>query len=367
MSANKSLTLRAPVCALLITSLITGCTNTPTINSDDPWESWNRGTQTFNDGFSQTIVKPISAGYSGIVPAFVSESIYNFLSNMNDIGVTINDVLQFKMAQGGMDASRFLVNTSLGIAGFIDVADMIGLPKHNEDFGQTLGVWGVPSGNYLVLPFLGASSPREVAGFLGDMLLNPLTYTVIFAGSSAVFTAINAGTKTAKIFGAETDWIMPGKNADGTFSDHYEFIKNTYQQRREYLVNDGLVLDDFEFQIEPVAENTDKQPHIELLKPAIEITEQSRTEIINDMRAENRESVLKPTGKYGLTIINMKNEWYAKRKASQFIDEGIYAEVIIREGANHKKYQLKVGGFKTKAEAKENKSRIKELLEFDRG
>jgi len=169
---------------------------------------------------------------------------------MNDIGVTLNDFMQLKLAQGGMDASRFLVNTTVGVAGFIDVAKMIDLPKHNEDFGQTLGFWGVPSGNYLVVPFMGASSPREVVGAVGDALMNPLTYTFAFAGSGAAVSAVNAGAKTVDVTDTRADLIPTEKIVDEASVDRYSFIKNAYQQRREYLLHDGNVPEEDELQLE---------------------------------------------------------------------------------------------------------------------
>lgn len=159
-----------------------------------------------------------------------------FFSNIADIGVSINDLLQLKFIQGGMDFSRFLVNSTVGVGGFIDVATEIDLPKHNEDFGQTLGVWGVPSGPYLVLPFWGPSSPRGTAGLIGDAALDPLTYTV-FAGF-----AVSAAGTVADII--DTTDQRAGLMMTETFIDEaainrYEFIKNSYLQHREHLINDG--------------------------------------------------------------------------------------------------------------------------------
>ncbi|MDP1666286.1 MAG: VacJ family lipoprotein [Methylobacter sp.] len=248
---------------LVISSLLWGCTGTPKVNQNDPWQDWNREAQGFNDDFDNAIVKPVTKGYSLITPEFVNDVVANFFSNLKDIGVTINDLLQLKMAQGGMDASRFLINTTAGVGGFIDVAKMIDLPKHNEDFGQTLGFWGVPSGNYLVMPFLGASSPREVVGVLGDALMNPLTYTFVFTGSGAAFSAINAGAKALDVNDTDTDidLIQPEKSADETSIERYDFIKNTYRQRREYLVHDGNVPDEDELQLadESTTESADTQ------------------------------------------------------------------------------------------------------------
>lgn len=236
--------------SLMFTTLLAGCSTTNTKNNQqDPWEHWNRGAQEFNDQLDSTIIKPLAKSYLWVTPKFVNDGITNFFSNINDIGVTVNDLLQFKMLQSGMDASRFLINSTAGVVGFIDVAKMLDLPKHNEDFGQTLGTWGIPSGNYLVLPFFGASSPREVAGSIGDALLNPLTYTFVFAGSGAAVSAINGGSKAVDLTDTRADLIPKEKIVNEASVDRYSFIKNAYQQRREYLLHDGKVpeQDDLEF------------------------------------------------------------------------------------------------------------------------
>lgn len=254
MSMQKTIiNTRLLVSSLVVSSVLGGCASTQKVNENDPWEGWNRGTQDFNDGLDRNVVKPVAKGYLAVTPKFVNDGVTNFFSNLNDIGVTVNDLLQLKMAQGGMDASRFLINTTAGVAGFIDVAKMIDLPKHNEDFGQTLGFWGVPSGNYLVVPFLGASSPREVVGVLGDALLNPLTYTFVFAGGGAAVSAINAGAKTVDVADTRADLIPTEKIVDEASIDRYDFIKNAYQQRREHLVHDGSTSEDDDLLLEDEA------------------------------------------------------------------------------------------------------------------
>lgn len=240
------------VSSLVISSLLGGCSGTAITHKEDPWESWNRGALGFNDDFDNVIMEPMTKSYLLVTPEFVNNGLYNFFSNINDVGVTINDLLQLKVTQTGMDISRFLINSTAGVAGFIDVAEMIDLPKHNEDFGQTLGFWGVPSGNYLVVPFLGASSPREVIGVVGDALMNPLTYTFVFAGTGAALSAINAGAKAANMTTIDTDGVPSEKMVDRSFVNRYEFIKNNYQQRREHLVQDFNVPGE----VEAMAEDT---------------------------------------------------------------------------------------------------------------
>lgn len=233
---------------LLMTSLITtialgGCASTETSVPDqnDPWAGWNRGTQTFNDNLDKAILKPLAKGYQWITPEFVDEGVTNFFSNINDIGVTVNDLLQFKLTQSGMDASRFLINTTAGVGGFVDVAGMIDLPKHKEDFGQTLGYWGVPSGSYLVLPFFGPSSPRDTAGLVGDALFNPLTYVSVFGGAAA--TAATAGSRVVDVTDKRANLMTTEKIVDEGSVDRYDFIKNSYEQNRDYLIHDGNLPD----------------------------------------------------------------------------------------------------------------------------
>lgn len=225
--------------SLVISITLAGCASTATTPDDhsDPWTGWNHGTQTFNDHLDKAVIKPLAQGYDWITPKFVNEGITNFFSNINDVGVTINDLLQFKVTQTGMDASRFLINTTAGVAGFIDVADMINLPKHKEDFGQTLGYWGVPSGNYLVLPFFGPSSPRDAVGLVGDALFNPLTYVSVFGGAAA--NAVAAGARVVDITDQRDHLMTTEKIIDEGSVDRYDFIRNSYEQNREYYIHDG--------------------------------------------------------------------------------------------------------------------------------
>lgn len=237
--------------AVLISFLLTGCATTSK-DDRDPLEGWNRGVQSFNDKFDEYAMKPVAKGYNWIMPEFADQGVSNFFSNLNDISVTINDLLQFKLAQTGMDASRFLVNTVAGVGGLVDVAAMIDLPKHHEDFDQTLGVWGVPAGPYLVLPLLGPSSPRGVSGLIGDAAMNPATYVGFgaFPGmSNGVEAAISTGLYALNAIDKRADNLGTEKIlAEAAGAERYEFIKNAYFQRRNYLVHDGNVPDtDAEF------------------------------------------------------------------------------------------------------------------------
>jgi phospholipid-binding lipoprotein MlaA len=249
MFQNKFILNSALLANLAVGGLLSGCASEPTQPKDE-WEGWNRSVHGFNDDVDRMVLKPIAKGYQEYVPEPVNQGVTNFFGNINDIGITLNDLFQLKMLQGGMDFSRFLINTTAGIGGLFDVASKLDLPKHNEDFGQTLGFWGVPSGNYLVLPLLGPSSPRDAAGLLGDALLNPLTY--ISFGSSAAVGAAITGAKAVEVTDIRADMLSSEKIVDEASVDRYDFIKNAYLQNREYLVYDGNPpeqnLDDFDLE-----------------------------------------------------------------------------------------------------------------------
>lgn len=230
---NKNLLLTS----MAISMALAGCASTQGPNSNDDWHGWNHGAQQFNDTVDKNVLKPVAKGYDAITPKIVDEGITNFFSNLNDVGVTVNDLLQLKFLQGGMDLSRFIINTTAGVGGFIDVAKMVDLPKHNEDFGQTLGFWGVPSGPYLVLPFYGPSSPRDFVGIIGDAALNPLTYVSIFGGW--IGGAVSGGARAVDVVDTRASLMTTEKVVNEGSVNRYDFIKNAYEQRREYLIHDG--------------------------------------------------------------------------------------------------------------------------------
>lgn len=243
--------------SLAIVMALTGCATDK--HPDDPWYGWNHGTQSFNDNVDKYVLKPVAKGYQYVTPEAVDEGITNFFNNINDIGVTVNDMLQFKMLQSGMDVSRFVINTTVGVAGVVDVAGRLDLPKHNEDFGQTLGYWGIPSGNYLVLPFFGPSSPRDTLGLIGDALLNPLTYVSFISGAASAATS---GSRAVDIVDGRSDLLRTEKIIDEASVDRYDFIKNAYQQRREYLVTDGASADDLDLDDDISAGSIDDRNYV---------------------------------------------------------------------------------------------------------
>jgi phospholipid-binding lipoprotein MlaA len=144
----------------------------------DPMESFNRGVHSFNEGFDRAVLKPVAEGYKAVLPSFARTGVRNFFSNVNDVSVLANDILQFKLQQGVSDLMRLSVNTVFGLGGVLDIASEAGLRKHDEDFGQTLGRWGMGSGAYLVLPFFGSSSLRDAVGLGVDSVYSDLVYDI---------------------------------------------------------------------------------------------------------------------------------------------------------------------------------------------
>src|SRR5690554_5844211 len=156
---------------------MTGCATTnQNTSANDPLERYNRAMYKFNDAVDTAIIKPVAKGYDTVVPDPISQGVGNFFSNLDDITVIINDLLQGKFYQAYRDTHRFVLNTTVGVAGIFDVASLSGLNKNDEDFGQTLGVWGAEPGAYVVLPFFGPRNVRDTFGLVGDMFTDPVMY-----------------------------------------------------------------------------------------------------------------------------------------------------------------------------------------------
>jgi len=221
--------LKNPLYILVLLGTLSGCA---TMDNPDPLESFNRGVFAFNEDVDKIVAKPIAETYDTLVPEPIDQGISNFFSNLNDIVVVANDILQLKFKQAASDTGRFLVNSTVGLLGFFDVATGWGMPKHNEDFGQTLGYWGVDSGAYLVLPLLGPSSLRDATGRGVDIFLDPRTY----AGDA---TGVQLGTEAINLIDQRADLLDAEEVLDAAALDNYTYIRDAYLQRRKYLVHDG--------------------------------------------------------------------------------------------------------------------------------
>ncbi|MCA3187978.1 MAG: VacJ family lipoprotein, partial [Cupriavidus sp.] len=152
---------------------LAGCATGPNANPADPLEPFNRGVSTFNDNLDKYALKPVAEGYQDYIPSPVRTAVGNFFSNVSDVYSAANNLLQGKPSRAAEDTMRVAINSVLGLGGLIDIATPAGLPKYKEDFGQTMGVWGVPSGPYLVLPLFGPSSVRDGTGMVVDRFMDP--------------------------------------------------------------------------------------------------------------------------------------------------------------------------------------------------
>ncbi|MEW5789510.1 MAG: VacJ family lipoprotein [Pseudomonadota bacterium] len=198
----------------------------------DPLEPVNRAVHNFNEGFDQVLFKPVAQVYDTLLPDFAKTSVGNFFSNLGDVTVLANDILQFKLEQGSRDFMRLAVNSTFGILGLLDVASEMGLQKHNEDFGQTLGYWGIGSGPYLVLPFIGPSNIRDTAGFLVDT-----EYTDLARNHDDVAT--RNPVLALRVVSRRADLLDAKRAVESAALDEYEFTRDFYLERRKSLVHDG--------------------------------------------------------------------------------------------------------------------------------
>jgi phospholipid-binding lipoprotein MlaA len=238
---------------LLISLLGSGCATVQAPDERDPWEGFNRAAYAFNDDLDRTILKPLAKGYQKVVPEPINNSVTNFFSNLDDVVVLANDLLQFKFEQSLSDLSRITVNTLVGIGGLFDVASHMDLPKHNEDFGQTLGYWGVGSGPYLVIPFLGPSTVRDGLALPVDWQLDPLAQV---EDNNTYWGAIALRTVDSR-----AGLLRASRILDTAALDPYTFMRDAYLQRRQNLVYDGNPpksaideFDPFSEEFDPLAE-----------------------------------------------------------------------------------------------------------------
>ena len=200
----------------------------------DPWEPWNRQVFAFNETVDDWVLRPAAEGYQFVMPPLADRAVTNFFNNLSEVRNFINSVLQLKGEHAVVAAGRFTYNTVFGLGGLFDVATAFDLPERPEDFGQTLGYWGVGSGPYLMLPFLGPSSPRDFTGTATDSLVFPSLWDYAESPDRYYALALNIVDKRADLLKAEG--FVSG--------DSYVFVRNAYLQRREYLINDGKVKSD---------------------------------------------------------------------------------------------------------------------------
>jgi phospholipid-binding lipoprotein MlaA len=214
--------------ALGAAALLSGCATTAT--PKDPFEKFNRAMFSFNDTVDRVALKPAATAYKNVAPSFVQTGVNNFFGNLTDLWSSLNNFAQLKGKDGMNDFMRFAVNSTLGLAGVLDIATPAGMRKHNEDLGQTLGYWGVPSGPYLMLPLLGPSTVRDTAALPGDWWGDSWTHVNDIPWRNGGI-ALRAVDQRASVLDASN-------LLEDAALDRYEFIRDGYMQRRSSKVLD---------------------------------------------------------------------------------------------------------------------------------
>ncbi|MSQ49971.1 MAG: VacJ family lipoprotein [Betaproteobacteria bacterium] len=217
----------------LLALLLAGVAGCATTGGDhhDPLEGFNRAVYSFNDGFDEAVGKPVASAYRDLLPGPLRSGVRNFFANLADLWIGANNLLQGKPADTVTDWARFAFNSTVGIFGLIDVATEIGLEKHDEDFGQTFGRWGVGDGAYLVWPILGSSNVRDSVGLVLDFGLDPVLRHLPVRARNALTVLRATGTRA--------DLLDASRILEEAALDKYVFQRDAYRQRRRNLVYDG--------------------------------------------------------------------------------------------------------------------------------
>ena len=200
----------------------------------DPWEGFNRKVFAFNEFADRYFIKPIAKGYDAVTPRVVDDGLSNMFSNLGEFITLVNDLLQLELGQAGVTSSRLLINSTMGVFGFFEVAEKLHMEKNEEDFGLTFAAWGIPRGPYVVLPFWGPSTVSDAAGLVPAWYVHP-SIGIDHDKTRYTMVAVDLIDRRAGLLKAE----------ELIFGDKYTFIRDAYLQRRTYLINDGEIADDF--------------------------------------------------------------------------------------------------------------------------
>jgi phospholipid-binding lipoprotein MlaA len=213
--------------------LIAGAAGCATVGNDprDPLESINRSMFGFNQSVDEAVLKPVAVAYKNNLPEIVQTGVRNFFSNVADISISVNNLLQGKITDAANDGMRFALNTTIGGFGLLDWASEMGIEKHNEDFGQTLGKWGVGDGPYLVWPLLGPSTARDSVGSIFDIAMDPVGRHTPIAERNSMYVT--------RVVGRRADLLDASRLLEEIALDKYAFMRDAYLQRRRSLIYDG--------------------------------------------------------------------------------------------------------------------------------
>jgi phospholipid-binding lipoprotein MlaA len=226
MSKSMNVALRRAWLAGAV--LLVGCATAPTDDPADPLEPYNRGMTTVNRGLDRAVLKPVATGYRKAVPEPVRTGVSNFFANLGDAWSALNSALQLKLRNAGENAGRFAINTVFGIAGVFDIASRMNIDRHKEDFGTTLGHWGVPPGPYLVLPLLGPSTVRDTFALPVDLLGNPIRTVTPAADRNAIVATRGVDGRAA---------LLAADPAIDASPDPYLFIRDAWLQHRQWQID----------------------------------------------------------------------------------------------------------------------------------
>ena len=232
--------------ALAASLVLVGCASAPTANPKDPWESMNRSVASFNDTVDDNVLKPVATGYRNVVPNLIQTGVRNVFNNLADMWSTVNNLLQLKPLNTVESLGRVVVNTVFGIYGIFDVATYIKLERHPEDFGQTLGYWGVPNGPYLVLPLFGPSTLRDGASLPVDFAVSPSQYISDIPTRNQVFVL--------RLVSKRAELLKSGNMLEEASIDKYSFTRDAYLQYRRSQIYDGNPPDEADTNDDPSAD-----------------------------------------------------------------------------------------------------------------
>lgn len=227
----KTLSVRVKSVALmlLVAGLTTGCATSG--EAKDPIEGFNRAVFSFNDGLDKMVLKPVAKGYDAVLPNPVRTGVTNFFGNVADVFVGVNNLLQGKLTAGASDLGRVAVNSTIGLLGVLDVASNMGLEKHDEDFGQTFGRWGVGSGAYVVVPVFGPRTVRDTVGLVLDVAADPVA-NLDHVPTRNTLVAV-------RLVNDRADLLPADKVIEEAALDKYSYVRDAYLQRRRSLIHDG--------------------------------------------------------------------------------------------------------------------------------
>jgi len=212
----------------LVLAVLQGCAMSPNANPRDPWEPFNRNMSSFNDGLDEAVVKPVATAYQNVTPQIMRTGVTNFFGNIGDVWSFVNNVLQLKPAESAETFFRVGVNSTIGLFGLIDVASELRLQKHSEDFGQTLGYWGMSTGPYVVLPLFGPSTLRDSLALPVDAKGNLIGHVDDVALRNSLITL--------RLVDARANFLRAGKLLEAAALDKYSFTRDAYLQRRRGLI-----------------------------------------------------------------------------------------------------------------------------------